>query len=477
MKKYMSILLCLTVIALMGCQAVPEKQSVISNNEELFEHAIYEKRAEGQLLDSHIQYSSLFASTDNSVQFSFNVNQGISTEKIPVVKVQAKHIDSEICKHVAEVLLGNSAFYEREPSSNPRYSKAQYQEMINRLSPYSSLTAATDLVGIDSAEEVSESIRNVIATATELLEDAPEENPHRLCDWQLKKEREYNDSEWDILGRNLEDDNDWLVAVTEVQDVAYKYMVVTRDRDDYRLNRFIVQLGGDTLAPDLDRLVYWSELCRTEEPTEQEIQKIEELVHSKLQEMDMGCWSIASSTVEVYGTEHSPEYMIRVLAVPEFNEVSAIAKQKNAAKSEDYTGAYVLTQASFLMSTKGDLIEMRLDSPIEINEIINNDVATLSLEALLNRAQQHLSLSDASNYGMLMSERTQDIICRVNINNLECGLARIMKKNDAAFYYYVPAIMLYGDIEYSDKSTADVYYAATNENIICINAIDGSIIS
>lgn len=189
MKKFMSILLCLTVIALTGCQAVPDEQSVISNNEDLFAHAIYEKRAEGQLQNSHIQYSSSFASTDNSVQFSFNVNQDISTEKIPVVKVQAKHIDSEICKHVAEVLLGNSAFYEREPSSNPRYSKAQYQEMISRLSPYSSLTAAADLVGIDSAEEVSESIGNVIATATKLLEDAPEENPHRLCDWQLKKTR------------------------------------------------------------------------------------------------------------------------------------------------------------------------------------------------------------------------------------------------------------------------------------------------
>lgn len=52
-----------------------------------------------------------------------------------------------------------------------------------------------------------------------------------------------------------------------------------------------------------------------------------------------------------------------------------------------------------------------------------------------------------------------------------------MKKNDDDFYYYVPAIMLYGDIEYSDKSTADVYYATANENIICMNAIDGSIIS
>lgn len=34
MKKFMSILLCLTVIALMGCQAVPEEQSVISTANE-----------------------------------------------------------------------------------------------------------------------------------------------------------------------------------------------------------------------------------------------------------------------------------------------------------------------------------------------------------------------------------------------------------------------------------------------------------
>ena len=280
-KKRLFAVLALGAFFLSGCQAAPEEQSVVSKNDGSFESALTSTQAAEETMPSHVQLAENFASTDGSVQFHMNIDQTLITGNMPVVEVVPSSITSEDMQRVAKALLGDVEFYEREPSSNPQYSKSQYQEMITRLAPYSTLDAMTELVGIGKAEDTLESVKATIAWITEAMETAPEENPHVRCDWALKKERFYNDSEWVISGRPLAEDNDWLVATAQKNGIGYKYMVVVRDQDDYKLNRFSLQLGGASVDTYTDRLIYWSKLCRTEKPTKQQIQD----VHSRVIEL------------------------------------------------------------------------------------------------------------------------------------------------------------------------------------------------
>ena len=482
-KKRLFAVLALGAFLLSGCQAAPEEQSVVSKNDGSFKSALTSTQAAEETMPSHVQLAENFASTDGSVQFHMNIDQTLITGNMPVVEVVPSSITSEDMQRVAKALLGDVEFYEREPSSNPQYSKSQYQEMITRLAPYSTLDAVTELVGIGKAEDTLESVKATIAWITEAMETAPEENPHVRCDWALKKERFYNDSEWDISGRPLAEDNDWLVATAQKKGIGYKYMVVVRDQDDYKLNRFSLQLGGASVDTYTDRLIYWSKLCRTEEPTKQQIQDVHSRVIELLEKIDLGDWQIADTQVELYGTTADPEYMLRIYAVPMFNNIPAVFGQKNITKSDDYTGAYVLTEANFLMSANGDLIEMQLDSPIEIKSVINENVATLPFSQLVERAQQHLSLSDAEAFGLsvaILEEQFEEkVICHVDITHMKYGLGRVMIENTTDRYYYVPVLMLRGNVEYRGENTGTVYYSNTYhglDNLLCINAVDGSII-
>lgn len=481
MKKTFLVSIMLATVLLSGCQAAPNRQSVVNKQDKIT--PLYETQSAGNNESVHVQTSKDFMSTDNSVQFHLSIDQEFETDRMPVVEVVPRRITSEDSERVAKALLGDVAFYEREPSSNPKFSKSQYQGMISRLAPYSNLDAMTDLVGVDNAESMLESVKQGINSLTEAMETAPEENPHIPCDWIFKKERNYNNSDQDIGNRALGEDDDWLVATAEKDGMGYTYMVISRNQPDYKLNRFNLQLGGASVYTSWDRQIYWSKLCRTGAPTQQKLQAIQEKVTNLLTKLDLGLWRVADTEVVTYGTDENPEYLVYVHATPILNGIPAVYGQENTQKSNDYTGAYAITQATFLMSSNGDLLGMELDSPLEIKSLINENVEKLSLPQLLERAQNHLELSDAGNFGLPADQVAiyeqhfeEAILCHVTIDKAEYGLARIMAENTTDCYYYVPALMLHGDIEYRGESSGTAYFNNANKHILCINAVDGSII-
>lgn len=482
-KKRLFAVLALGTFLLSGCQAAPEDQSVVSKNDGSFESALTSTQAAEETMPSHVQLAENFASTDDSVQFHMNIDQTLIAGNMPVVEVVPSSITSEDMQRVAKALLGDVEFYEREPSSNPQYSKSQYQQMLARLTPYANTEAMADLVGEDQAEDRLDSVKQTIDYITNAMETAPEKNPHATCDWTFKKERVYNNGEWDIGERTLGEDDDWLVATAEKDGLGYTYMVIARDQEDYKLNRFSIQLGGASVDTYTDRMIYWSKLCRTGEPTQEQMQAAQDKVMELLKKMDLGQWQIADTQVEVDTMGAEPEYLLRIIAVPLLNGIPAIYGQENVAKSDDYAGAYALTQASFLMSANGDVIDMELDSPIEVKSVINENVATLPFSQLVERAQQHLSLSDAEAFGLsvaILEEQFEEkVICHVDITQMEYGLGRVMIENTTDRYYYVPVLMLRGNVEYRGENTGTVYYSNAYhglDNLLCINAVDGSII-
>lgn len=481
MKKLLFILIMLGAFCLSGCQVAPAYQNVVTKQNQ--SALLYETQSEDETFPERIRCSEKFMSTDGSIQFYLDVDQEFEPGSMPVIEVEPQKITSEDAKRVAKALLGDVAFYERECSSNPQYSKLQYQEMISRLTPYSNLEAMTNLVGADNAQDMLDSFKQGINLLTEAMESAPEKNPHAPCDWILKKEREYNDSPQDIGNRLLGEDDDWLVATAEKDNMGYTYMVISRNQPDYKLNRYSLQLGGASVYTSWDRSIYWSKLCRTSYPTQQELDAVQKKVLKLLTKLNLGQWRIANTEIVTYGTDELPEYLVYVYATPVLNGIEAVYGQENIRQYNDYTGAYEITQATFMMSSNGDLLDMSLDSPLGIKSVINDNVARLSISELLERAQDQLTLSDAGNFGLPVDQLAmyeeyfgEEILCHVIVRHIEYGLARIMKENTTDSYYYVPALMLRGDIEYCGENTGTAYFDISDQSILCINAVDGSII-
>ena len=111
------------------------------------------------------------------------------------------------------------------------------------------------------------------------------------------------------------------------------------------------------------------------------------------------------------------------------------------------------------------------------------------MDTLLETAKRNLILRDShAGYGvpadmvyMYEEVLNEELICEIEIRTLNYGLARINVANSNSSYYYVPAAVFKGKADYCGKNSGNLYISGSDYrdgdiNLICINAIDGSII-
>ncbi len=433
---------------------------------------------------AQLQSTQHFSSSDDSVSFQFCIDQEIVALKSASVEVMPRVITSEEMERIARVLLGDVDFYERNPSSKQVFSKSQYQTMLDRLKPYASAEAMASLVDEEYVADQLSYLKETLARIETAMASAPEENPLTPCDWKLKKERIYNDQPWEFSGRRLSEDHDWLVATAEKDGMGYTYMVVVSDRGDYKLNRFCFQLGGASVDTHLDRQIYWAQLCCTGQPTESQILTAQNKVLSLLKEMELGQWQISSTEIQTDGTGDTAQYRISIHAVPVLNGIPAIYEQDHLPQTWDDTETHVLTRADFLLSPQGDVLDMELDTPLEIRSVSPESEAPLSFPALLALAQEALSRMGADHYGLsaneiaLYEERNHEpLLCEVSISQAQFGLMRSGKGENNG-YCYTPTLILRCNAQYLGRDSGKVYYS--NEEfgpipLACINTFDGSV--
>ena len=241
-KNFTRMVAIFMVILLMcGCQSAPGNGIVTSKNDGVFQERIDQTRPPQEEVQDEkptsIQCSEQFISTDGSVYFTIDINKEITADVNQVIEVAPHRLTEDDIRRVAEVLLGDVDFYERRSSTNPQYSKAQYQQMINRLSAYSSREALTNLMGVSGADTYLEYVQKFIESWTQEYDTASENDPRIPSDWTLKKERQYNDSEVEIGNRTVSDDSDVLYVNAEKNGIEYIYSVITKDGSGYKVNR------------------------------------------------------------------------------------------------------------------------------------------------------------------------------------------------------------------------------------------------
>lgn len=484
-KKLLKLVTCMSISImwlLCACQASPSTEVVTSKNDGSFEANITETAPgpNDPTATQPINYEEIFSSSDESVNFIIEIDNTLSAAHMPIIEVVPHYLTEEDAKQVAYALFGDIDFYEADPILAPVYSKENIQKKLARWSQYVSQEAITELYG-EYLNGTVDIVKKFIQEYTNEYASAPSKDPHKLCDWKFKKMPVYYFSDAEVASMNLENENDGVQATLWLGDIPYRYNAETRNKSDYKAN-YINAYIDDGISPDfIDSRIFQAQLCRTDAPTEDQLASIRAKAEKILADMQLGEWTIDEVYVVTATYGAAVEYRVCVNATPVLNGIPTLRQTQilNLTSDDVYASNYNMSEVNFLFSPNGDLLNFVLYSPIDISNIVNEKVAVLSINELIEIAKSHFVYSDFSQYDSSMRFDPDDasIACDVAINNIVYGLSRIRVPNTDASYYYVPTVALYGDVSFSNKDTDEIYHFEEGKRLVMLNAVDGSFIN
>ena len=428
---------------------------------------------------SGASYQSAFTSTDGSVSFVMDIDQAVDLPAGPVVQVQPHFLTGEDAKRVAQALFPDAAFFEAEPEQAENLSKGEIQAKLDRWSQYADMDALTGLCGDAATADYAERIAAFLADYQRLYDQAPAENSHTPCQWEMRNEAVYSLTAQELAEASTADFNDEVSAQFTANGIPYRFTASTRNKSDYQVNIISCYIYDGICPRNLDDEIFTARLCRTGEPSQAQLELIKSQAQPLLSAFALGQWQVDECDVKREAGGSEAEYLVYVNAVPVLSGVAALRQpQIGALRSPDGKSDYYLTDANFVFSANGDLISFSLFSPLDIQETVSEDVQPLGIEGLLAQAQQHLTQTCAYGYGngfgSLLQGLQTEVQCTVTVSEIEYGLARTGGEGS---FRYVPALALKGTSEYIGKADGKTYYTSeAPELLLVMNAADGTII-
>lgn len=472
------------LLLLSACQPNPSVNYVISKKDGVFEQKIQDAALQNTTSNENILKSGYFYSKDESVKFTWNLNQEIKVEAMPVIEVGPYLFTGEDVKEVVSAILGEEiVFYDLGPESKRQLSKDEIQQKIRALSPYLSEETLNWLMGDEYSVK---KIKKRIEEYTLQYDSAPDKNPHTECDWIFRPSDYY----WDL--GDTGDKNNFIIATAEVNSIDYYVRAQIHNERDYIQSIIKIGLGDgndDTYVESTADLV---SLCSSDEPTQKQIDIAKEKAQKILDKLSFGEFSLAETFIDTRMFGGTPAYTIRVEAVQSFEGIAVLFGDisKNSEGKELYTSSYPVCQIQFFFSPNGELVGFNMHSLTEEKEIKQASVDIIPFAQLIELAEAHLQLYDAKamdasagNAKMLelitgRSINTMD--CKVEISELNYGLARFPVANSSSFYY-APAAIFRGSIDYCDRESGEAVtgtgnpYGARIQTLVAINAVDGTV--
>ena len=478
-KRIGAFIISVIAILLSACQNSPEKSAVISKNDGSFDANVVQTAEESRALDEtkSISFSDTFLSTDGSVTFQIAIQNFVKNPSMPVVEVTPHFLTEEDAHNAALALFGSSAvFYEAEPVLNERFTKQEVIAQINRWSPYTSVEGMKQLFP-DGNDEYWEDNAQTIRDYITYLDDEALDYVRPQCQWKFYKSSHYIYGSDDDVPYDTSQDNDEITAWIPNKDGYISVFTVSRrNKNDFKINNISAHptTGGPLL---LDDEIYRREKLR-DKPTQEQITAAVDKAQNVMDQMQLGTWKAEFTHISNFPRGDVTEYRIHVVALPVFQGVPSLRRPQlgNLKSTEVYASNYYLTEADFEFSADGTLMDFFLYSPLDIKQTVNDNVKVMAMEDIVNRAKEQLSLSDAYEYGAVLDNAGKDFNCTVSITQLEYGLTRTKAPNTDESYYYVPAAMFLGDIEYRYQASGETFYFKEDVPLLILNAVDGTVI-
>ncbi len=422
----------------------------------------------------------VFFSTDGTVEFHFNIGQMSATEEFPIYEVVPHYLSETDVKRAAHAIFGDVEFLEAPPEFDTIYTKDEIRERIERWAPYTSDEAVYELFGEE--RDTARIVREFIEDYNKMYETAPDQKAAIPCQWTFKKESYYYDAAEEVAKMDTSRDDDMIEATIDLGDTKYTFQARTRNKEDHKLNYISAYLDGGISPDGIDGRRMSALLCRTEEPTEDQLAQAKQKAEEILRKIDLGDWNVDQCYFETRYYGDTPEYTVFVTAVPILNGIAAARYPQldtyGDANDPD-ASKYFFTDASFEFSANGALLNFRMYSPVDVYHIENN-APVLSDAELLEEARKLLALSNYYHYdkSWVIDFVDEEIGCTVDICECAYQLSRMKVPNIDDHYRYVPSLQIRGYIQIFGKQSGNVYYASDKpEILITLNSIDGSVVN
>ena len=426
-------------------------------------------------------------SKNGVIEFCVDIDEEIYGELIPSLEVKPHFLTEADIKRVAYVLFPDGVFYEGESAFEMNFSKEEIQEKIDRWSYYTTEETLRELIEYRPNQPkylqgVAANVQNFVDKYTGMLKGAPSENPHELCDWIFKKSSFYSLTKEELATKDTSDNNDNIEADIKVGDVRYHFSASTRNKDDFLISNIGIYLY-DGIGPDMiDERIFRAWLCRTDEPTDEQIAAARTKAETMLAQMQLGEWLVDECYVETEEINEYTYYSIHVNAVPVLNGTPALRKGQLANLRSDQPGAARLyyTDVQFEFSANGDLVCFSMRSPLDVMGEVTTALSVLDIEEQFRIAEEYLLQKDFYEYSMglesTFDHQSDPIGCIANITGLEYNLTRINGENPLESYYYVPGIKLTGTVKYYNLETGEVYMERQDVIFAIIDAANGTVV-
>lgn len=301
--------LALAGTLLCGCAATPESGSVTGKNDGVFQQNMTNPATAP--LEETLDYDLTFPSKDCTVEYTIRLSRDLFSQPLPIVEAVPDFFTGEEVRNICQVLLPEAVWREQVHVSDPQYFKEELRYKIQWMTSLATQEGMADLYGPAEYEGQYDDSIDLLKTAiqryTVMLETAPEENPRALCDWTFRDGGVYAEPSY---GDRV------IQATTRMGELEYYVYCTVYDKADYHQNRLYVQLGNSR-----DYLIYnrlHAMVCRTEKPTQDQIDAAAEKAQAILDAMGKGDWHVTGASVEVMDQDSQPEYEILVRATQEF---------------------------------------------------------------------------------------------------------------------------------------------------------------
>ena len=471
-------ILCMTLMT--ACMENPKQEAVVSKNDGAFDAAIAQTAPpsdgakEGQET-VNFNFADSFKSTDGKVDFTFQIHEEVPAGPMPVVEVVPHFLTGEEAKQAAYSLFGDVEMLEARPYFSETYSKEEIREKINRWSTYCTDDAITSLYGRPMANGANV-VRIYIDDYTHKLETAPETVVQDLCHWEYRESWKYAYTPEQVAAENIAISvDDEINAEILVDRIPYLFTALTRDESDYQYNTFSAEPNYGPNPINIDNQILRAQVCQVSKPTQEQIETVRGKAQKILSDMGIGTWYIDGCEVQTTTHGEVVEYEIVIQAAPTFSGFRAVRQPQigGIKNTEPFAQNYNMTEVVFHYAPDGTLLSFKMTAPVDELRVVNSNPAVLSVDALAERAKNHMQLSDAYTYGAVGKE---NLACRIDINHMDYGLSRIKVPNTDYNYYYVPSAIFYGTVEITDKTTGELFFYLENQAFLDLNAVDGSVI-
>ena len=483
-RLHCTTLLILCIAMLTACAPNPTQDFVTGKNDGAFESNIQETAPQQSSNETSLTRTGSFSSTDGSVEYVWNINQTIIDNPMPVIEAVPYFFTPEDVQQIATALFNDATFYDIGPKSESHYSIGELNRKIDLLSRYADKDTLYELVGpyVNYSD-----LQKLLESYKQQLETAPTNDPRRICDWSFKKESYYKDDGKYGMGDGT---NDQLNITTMIDGRSYNIAVDVRNKNDYQMSSISVTLGDG--KGYIEREIQLMELCMTDMPTQAQVDSAAMQAQNSLDQMDLGEFLVAKTSISVIDAGSMPRYAIVVNAVPIIERIpglwghTGIIDANTDLNIESYKSTYPMTYVRFIYNANCELVSFSMHGLTKLQSVKNDNVATLPIDELFTKTQTYLSLFDSESLDVITGNNAwvlsidnnipiESIEFKVGITGVQYGLARCDIADTDNVFCYTPALLFEGTINFYNKNTGALLDSST-VTLVTINAVDGTII-